>query len=87
MFIFPRRQLRYHLFEYQTHANRVITAQKLPTQGPLMSSCKHFMKLFKQLTDEVIILKLMVTSCYDEVSGPCAQLDCVDTPNSPNFGL
>ena len=56
------------------------------TQGPLMSSCKHFLS-FKQLADDVTIVKLIVTSCYGEISGPYAQLNCVDTPGSPNFGL
>ena len=41
----------------------------------------------KQLTDDVIILKLIVMSSYGEVSGPCALPNRVDTPNSPNFGL
>ena len=41
----------------------------------------------EQLADDVIILKLIVTSSYGEVSGPCAQPNRVDTPNSPNFGL
>ena len=41
----------------------------------------------KQLADDVVILKLIVTSSYGEVSGPCAQPNRVDTPNSPNFGL
>ena len=56
------------------------------TRGPLMSSCKHFM-MFHKLADDVIIVKLIVTSSYGEVSGPCAQLNRVDTPNNPNFGL
>ena len=57
------------------------------TQGPL-SSCHH-VNIFEveQLADEVIILKLIVTSSYGEVSGPCAQPNRMDTPNSPNFGL
>ena len=41
----------------------------------------------KQLADDVIILKLIVTSSYGEVSGPCAQPNREDRPNSPNFGL
>ena len=41
----------------------------------------------KQLADDVIILKLIVTSSYGEVSGPFAQPNRIDTPNSPNFGL
>ena len=49
-----------------------------------MSSFKHFM-MFQQLADDVI--ELIVTSSYGEVSGPCAQLNRIDTPNSPNFGL
>ena len=62
------------------------------TQGPLMSSCKHFwsyVNIFevKQLADDVIILKLIVTSSYGEESGPCAQPNRVATPNSLNFGL
>ena len=58
------------------------------TQGPLMSSCKHF-KMFQQLADDVLTVKLIVTSSYAEamVSGPCAQLNRVDTPNSPSFRL
>ena len=56
------------------------------TQGPLMSSCKHFM-MFQQLADDVIIVKLIVTSSCYKVSGPCAQLNHVDTPNSLNLGL
>ena len=49
----------------------------------------HLVNIFevKQLADDVIILKLIVTSSYGEVSGPCAQPNRVDTPNSPNFGL
>ena len=49
----------------------------------------HHVNIFevKQLADDVIILKLIVTSTYGEVSGPCAQPNRVDTPNSPNFGL
>ena len=49
----------------------------------------HHVNIFevKQLADDVIILKLIVTSSYGEVSGPCAQPNRVDTPNSPNFGL
>ena len=48
----------------------------------------HRVNIFevKQLADDVIILKLIVTS-YGEVNGPCAQPNRVDTPNSPNFGL
>ena len=49
-----------------------------------MSSCKHFMTY---PTDDIIIAKLIVTSAYGEVSGPCAQLNGIDTPNSPSFGL
>ena len=56
------------------------------TQGPLMSSCKHLM-MFKKLSDDVIIAKLIAMSSYGEASGPCAQLNWVDTPNSPYFGL
>ena len=56
------------------------------TQGPLMSKCKHYMNCQK-VSRDVIIVKLIVTSSYGEVSGPCAQLNRVDTPNSPNFGL
>ena len=41
----------------------------------------------KQLADDVVLVKLIVTSFYGEVSGPCAQLNRVDTPNSPNSGL
>ena len=50
--------------------------------------CNH-VNIFevKQLADEVIILKLIVTLSYGEVSSPCAQQNHVDTPNSPNFGL
>ena len=40
---------------------------------------------FKQLADDIIIVKLIVTSSYGEVSGPCAQLKHVDKPNSPYF--
>ena len=49
----------------------------------------HHVNIFEveQLADDVIILKLIVTSSYGEVSGLCAQPNCVDTPNSPNFGL
>ena len=49
----------------------------------------HHVNIFEveQLADEVIILKLIVTSSYGEVSGPCAQPNRLDTPNSPNFGL
>ena len=49
----------------------------------------HHVNIFEveQLADDVIILKLIVTSSYGEVSGPCAQPNRVDTPNSPNFGL
>ena len=49
----------------------------------------HHVNIFevKQLADDVIILKLIVTSSYGEVGGPCAQPNRVDTPNSPNFGL
>ena len=49
----------------------------------------HHVNIFevKQLADDIIILKLIVTSSYGEVSGPCAQPNRVDTPNSPNFGL
>ena len=49
----------------------------------------HHVNIFevKQLADDVIILKLVVTSSYGEVSGPCAQPNRLDTPNSPNFGL
>ena len=47
---------------------------------------KHFMML-QNLADDIIMVKLIVTSSYGEVSGPCAQVICVDTPNSPNFGL
>ena len=50
-----------------------------------MSSYKHFI-MFPTVSD-VIIVKLIVTSSYAEVSGPCAQLNRVDTPNSPKFGL
>ena len=49
----------------------------------------HHVNIFevKQLADDVIILKLIVTSSNGEVSGPCAQPNRVDTPNIPNFGL
>ena len=49
----------------------------------------HHVNIFEveQLADDVIILKLIVTSSYGEVSGPCAQPSCVDTPNSSNFVL
>ena len=50
-----------------------------------MSSRKHFIMFVA--ADDIIIVKLIVTSSYGEVSGPCAQLNRVDTPNSPNFGL
>ena len=49
-----------------------------------MSLGKHFMN-FQQLADDVIIVKPIVTSSYGEVRGPCAQLNHVDTSNSPNF--
>ena len=50
--------------------------------------CRH-VNIFeiKQLADDVIILKLIVTSSYGEVSGPCEQPNRLDTPNSSNFGL
>ena len=49
----------------------------------------HHVNIFevKQLADDVVILNLIVTSFYAEVSSPCAQPNRVDTPNSPNFGL
>ena len=56
------------------------------THGPLISSYKRFCH-FKQLADDVMIVELIVTSSNGEVSGHCAQLTRVDTPNSPNFGL
>ena len=47
----------------------------------------HHVNIFEdeQLADDVIILKLIVTSSYGEVSG--AEPNRVDTPNGPNFGL
>ena len=35
--------------------------------------------------NDVILVKLIETSSYGEVSGPRAQLNRVDTPNSPNI--
>ena len=51
--------------------------------------CHHvnILWFFQQLADDIIIAKLIVTLFYGEVSGPCAQLNRADTPNSPNFGL
>ena len=39
------------------------------TQGPLMSSCKHFRRCY-----HCKAASLIVTSFYGEVSGPCASL-------------
>ena len=51
--------------------------------------CYHVNILWglQQLADDIIIVKLIVTSSYGEVSGPYAQLNHVDTPNSPYLGL
>ena len=51
-----------------------------------MSSCRYFITFLK-VGNDFIIVKLIMTSFYSEVSGPCAQLNRIDTPNSPDFRL
>ena len=58
------------LVSLKEHSREVLAQESADfTQGPLMSSCKHFcsyVNIFevKQLADDVIILKLIVTSSF-----------------------
>ena len=51
--------------------------------------CHHenILCCLQHLADDVMIVKLIVISSYDEVSGPCAQLNRIDAPNSPTCWL
>ena len=56
-----------------------------PKSANLHKDYLLLMSSSKQLADDVIIVKLIVASSYGDVSVPCAQLNHIDTPNSPNF--